>query len=547
MYSKDAREQLISGVDKIARAVKVTLGPSGRNVLIREQNGDRPFSTKDGVTVAGHMWSDNPIEMAAIEAMQNIANDSDNKAGDGTTTATVIGQAIMHEALKMPDHLNLIDVKRGMDEATKIIVEILKEKAVDIQKDHDKLKQVALISSNFDQEIADIVLQSFLVAGKQGVVNIKRSKTLETYLKVIEGMTLPVGYRSRYYVNDLKENVVRMEKAYVFVTDKKITKMTPNFKHLVLKILDELGEPLLIMCPDMDPLISDMLIRNKIEAGANICVVKTPGFGHDTVDYLQDLGIMLGKDPFLEKELDFEDIDQDKLIDYVPRCEEIVVSEQNISFKRAYLENESERELIKEKIDGRVAELRDKVDEQRTSYEQSQLQTRISRLSDGLAFINIGAVSEMEFKEKQDRIQDALYAIKSAYEEGIIPGGGAALLSISGMELESSSKNESIRYGANIIMNAIKQPFYQIIENVGIKELSPSKVMFSIDNFNAGFDGREKEFVDNMIECGIIDPKKVTRVALESAVSIASILLTTECVIIEDSQYEKPNLKMMQQ
>jgi chaperonin GroEL len=548
-YSKDAREKLLSGVDKIARAVKVTLGPSGRNVMIRNERDDRPFSTKDGVTVAGHMWSDDPIEMAAIEAMQNIANDSDNKAGDGTTTATVIGQAIMHAALKMPDHLNLIDVKRGMDEAARIIVEELKDRAINIQEDDEKLKQVAMISSNFDKEIADIVFRAFKAAGKQGVVNIKRSHTTDTYLKIIEGMNVPVGFRSVYYVNDHKENVVRMEKPYVFITNKKISKLTPNFKAMIMKILAEEEQPLLIMCPDIDPLISDKLIQNKIEAGANVCVVKTPGFGHESIDLIKDISTMLGKPAFLENEMDLEDIAEEEILNYIPRCEELVVGEHNTSFKKAYVEGDedgSKTQAIRDGIDLRVEQLRDEVKETRTQYERSKLQTRISALSDGLAFINIGAHSEPEFREKQDRIQDALHAVKSAYEEGIIPGGGAALLSLSKFELGSRSDNDSTKFGAKIVMEAIREPFFQIIRNVGLEQIESSSVQICEDLFESGFDGREKEFVNNMIDAKIIDPVKVTRVALESAVSIAGLMVTTECVIIDDEPYKKPNLKMMQ-
>lgn len=548
-YSKDAREKLLSGVDKIARAVKVTLGPSGRNVMIRNERDDRPFSTKDGVTVAGHMWSDDPIEMAAIEAMQNIANDSDNKAGDGTTTATVIGQAIMHAALKMPDHLNLIDVKRGMDEAARIIVEELKDRAINIQEDDEKLKQVAMISSNFDQEIADIVFRAFKAAGKQGVVNIKRSHTTDTYLKIIEGMNVPVGFRSVYYVNDHKENVVRMEKPYVFITNKKISKLTPNFKAMIMKILAEEEQPLLIMCPDIDPLISDKLIQNKIEAGANVCVVKTPGFGHESIDLIKDISTMLGKPAFLENEMDLEDIAEEEILNYIPRCEELVVGEHNTSFKKAYVEDDedgSKTQAIRDGIDLRVEQLRDEVKETRTQYERSKLQTRISALSDGLAFINIGAHSEPEFREKQDRIQDALHAVKSAYEEGIIPGGGAALLSLSTLRFGSKSDNDSTRFGANIVKEAICEPFFQIIRNVGIEKLDIRDVKICKDNFEVGFDGRNKEYVSSMIDAKIIDPVKVTRVALESAVSIAGLMVTTECVIIDDEPYKKPNLKMMQ-
>jgi chaperonin GroEL len=576
-YSQDARKQLLSGVEIIAKAVKTTLGPSGRNVLIRNKGENRPFSTKDGVTVAGQVSSDNPIEQVAIESLQDIANITDEGAGDGTTTATVLAEAILVEGLKDIDNYNLFDVKRGIEETMKIITDTLEANTVriDSKEDVEKLREVAMISSNYDKEIADVVFDAFGISGRQGIVNIKRSKSFDTYVKSIEGMTLPVGYISKFYANNAEGTCI-LEKPWVYITNQKINKVGPNLDYFLATAAAR-NESVLIMCAGVDPAVSEMFIRNAQQGAISLCVTRNPGFGNEQEDLLHDLGIVLGAKPFIENEgLPFEEINQEDLFDYIPRSKEVTITEHVTSFMEPYVDTtrtgwidrlserdeegnvisaptteevdeavekaKAKRDNLLSKIaqdkEDRADKLRDIISETHTQYEKSQLQTRISRLADGIAFINIGAKSTTEFLEKQARVQDALYAVKSAYQEGIVPGGGSALFSIShSLELDVKNDNASMRYGSEVLMRAIKRPMMQIIENVGV-ELSEQELDEIGLDFRKGYNARTRKIADDMIAEGVIDPKKVTRVALESAVSVASMVLTTECVIVDKDVYE---------
>lgn len=579
-YSKDAREKLLSGVEIIAKAVKTTLGPSGRNVLIRNKGESRPFSTKDGVTVAAQVSSSDPIEQVAIESLQDIANITDEGAGDGTTTATVLAEALLKNGLKNIDDHNLFDVKRGIEEAALLVVDILEKNSIDIKQDLSKLKEVAMISSNHDVEVAEVVYEAFGISGRQGIVNIKRSKSYDTYVKSIKGMTLPVGYISKFYANTPDQTCV-LEKPWVYITNKKITKVTANFDYLLGQAAEK-GEAVLIMCAGLDPLVSEMLIRNAQQGALKLCVTKNPGFGNEQEDLLRDLGTVLGAKPFIENEgIDFDDISQEDLLSYIPRSKEVTITEHATSFMEVYVDVSREtvkNELIERKTveivgekpaeivltdeeiqagieefkaereehlakieknkESRAEMLRSEVENTQTQFEKSQLQTRISRLSDGIAFINIGARSTTEFLEKQARVQDALYAVKSAFQEGIIPGGGTALYSIARqMQIGSISNNPSILYGAEVLRSALEAPMLQIIENVGVT-LDEETLSLIGESFNKGYNATTRSLEADMVAAGIIDPKKVTRVALESAVSIAAMVLTTECVIVDKEVYE---------
>jgi len=562
IYSNEARERLLSGFNIIGTAVKTTLGPSGRNVLIKNDMEQRPFSTKDGVTVAGQVHSDDSFEQIAIESVQDIANNTDAGAGDGTTTATVIAEAIFTEGLNFPEHLNLLEIKKGMDETVALIVQELQKRAIPIQNNPEKLKEVALIASNYDKEISELVYDAFKVAGRQGIVNIKRSQSYDSHMTSIEGMTLPTGFRSKYYINAENETCI-LEHPWIYSTDKKISKLSPNLEYLLTKAAED-EAALLIICPEMDYHVSEMIIRNVVQGSLKACVARTPGFGNEGADLLSDLGTILGKEPFIENvSIQFEDLPQKDLFNWLPRASEVVITENTLSVKEASGVSDTQlKQIAKQKIE-RADLLRAKITKTMTQYEKSVLQARISRLSDGIAFINIGSKSNTEFLEKQARLQDALYAIKSANEEGIIPGGGTALLSISKhLVLDSKSQNESMKYGSDVVMRAIRKPFFQIIENVtgepmkrspkGFFEILTASLIFftgvnawDYDNilsaeeindcediFNVGFNAKTKMIEGDMIKAGIIDPVKVTRVALESAASISGMLLTTECVIL---------------
>ena len=554
-YGSAARNKLKSGAESIAKAVRITLGPSGKNVLIRQKGDQAPFATKDGVTVAAQVYSEDEIEQQAIEAIQEVANNTDSGAGDGTTTAIIIAEAIFRLGDKASDEsTNYIELKRGIDVGVHEIVKRLN----DISKPCtalNKLKHVAMVSSNNDKEISDIVIDAYKVAGKQGVVNIKRSRTNETYLTTIEGMNLPTGYLSIYFITDLGNAIVELNKPYIYMTNEKITSVTDNLNKLLAIISREELE-LLIICKDMDPSVLGMLASNRQEGILKVAVCKAPGFGEEQNDYLRDLGVMIGKPVFLESEgIDFnenitiglekgknekgEDImipRADDILKFLPRSEAILITKDRLSIKGPYgLEEKVYKDIQKAKTN-RADKLRDSITNEINQYEKSIIQTRISRLTDGIAYINIGAVTDIEYNEKQARIQDALYAVKSASEEGIISGGGTALLYVSKKNI--TVQDESIQLGIDVVFGAVKEPFVQILNNVGIK-ITQEQFTEIENNYDKGIDARTGKQIKSMIKHGIIDPVKVTRVALENAASVAGMLLTTDCVIIDNEVYEK--------
>ena len=545
-YSDEARNRLLSGVRKIAKAVKGTLGPSGKNVFIRNGSDTKPFASKDGVTVAAQIGSDDYIEQAAIEAIQDAANNADNKAGDGTTTATILAEAIFELGTIMCiTNTNVIDMKKGIDYAVGKIVEELKSLSIDCKENYEQLKQVALVSSNNDEQIADVVLDAFKVAGDQGVVNIKRSRTTDTYLTTIKGMNLATGYRSPYFVNDFENDMVEFEKPYIYMTNEKITSVTDNFNAL-LQTLNEKQLPLLIICKDMDPQVLSMLVDNVTKGVLKVCVCKAPGFGEQQNEELRDLGVMLGKQPFMEHDglqfneieviIDIDNPNEDSILNYLPQSEGVMVSKNRLSVKGPIGITDKELKTIEAAKLTRADQLRKQLEKQTTTYEKAAIQSRISRLSDGIAYINIGAVNDMEFNEKQQRIQDALYAVKSASEEGIIPGGGTAFMFISKKRYRSDYVD--IQKGINVVMKAIQEPFHQILKNVGI-DLKQVHDKHYQKYWNSGINARTGIPTNDMIGEGIIDPVKVARVALENAASIAGMLLTTDCVIIDNTVYDK--------
>lgn len=550
-YSEEARKELLAGVEKIAKAVKGTLGPSGKNVLIRGHNGDnKPFATKDGVTVASTIYSKNPNEQIAIELIQDAANNADNKAGDGTTTTTILAEAIFKLGTKATaSDTNVLDLKLGIDLAVKEVIKYLTKISVKCHEDYKRLLEVALISSNNDKQIAQVVLDAFKVSGNQGVVNIKRSRTNETYLSTIKGMNISTGYRSPYYVNDHANDLVEFKNPYIYITNERISSITENFDTLLQTIMTK-KKSLLIISKDIDPAVQGMLIDN-IKNGLQVCVCKAPGFGEQQNETLRDIGTMLGFNPFLENDgNDFNElkvsikkdpatnqfIDSDILKNF-PQSEAIMATKNMLSIKGPVgITKKREKEIEKGKLT-KADQLRSLLEKQKTSYEKAELQSRISKLTDGIAFIHIGAISDIEYEDKQHRIQDTLYAVKSASEEGIVAGGGTALLHASTIHI--TAKNRFIQLGIGVVMDAISEPFKQILRNVGIK-VSPTQIKYFKDNYNFGINARTGEHSDDMIGIGIIDPLKVTRIALENAASISGMLLTTDCVVIDTSVYDEP-------
>ena len=539
LYSKEAREKLFAGILKITKAVEVTLGPSGKNVLIKDSDSGDPFATKDGVTVASYVESEDEFEMMAIELVQSVAKRADALAGDGTTTATILARSIYEACLDKIDDLNMIDVNRGIQHALARVVENLKDQIV--EPDAEILKKVAFISANHDQQIADIVYDAFAVAGNQGIVNIKESKLKESYTSSIKGMLLPIGYRSKAYINQPALATCKFKAPYVLMINKVISDVPENLGAFFSHCSDN-RIPILLICKDMAPLVAEMLIENVKEGALEICVCRSPGFGQDQSELLTDIAIYLGATPFLEEdEIQFESLSSENFINAIPRASEVNVTEQTTSIKGPLTEDEEELKRINDLTSGRADQLRDKLDKEYIdSFEKSQLQSRISRLSEGICYIHIYARTPLEYKEKQGRIQDALYAIKGASEEGVLPGGGSALLKASYEIGIEGTSNDSFNFGQEILIKAIQKPFKIIMKNVNVNFDDQPNVNDYYTVKNLGFDAKSKHTVD-MIEAGIMDPFKVTRTALESAADIAGMIMTTDCVIVKKGIYNLKN------
>ena len=535
VYGSEAREGLLRGLTIIERAVKVTLGPSGSNVLMRHKGEARPYSTKDGVTVAREVGSNDALEMMAIESVQDVANKSDEVAGDGTTTATVLAAAIFREGFKLSQDLNRLDLKRGIDKAVELIVDKLAEVSIDVEGNDEMLRQVALISSNNDHEIADLVVDAYKAAGKQGVVNIKRSRTYKTFLSTIQGMNLPMGYNSPYFVTNSDTETCEFDETYVYMSNEPLMSVSKNFNKLLETANEEMAS-LLIIVPKIDDVVTSMLVQNAMKANFKVCVCVAPDFGDEQVKTLGDIACALGKPAFILGDgIQFNDLSEDEVMQYIPKAKGVSVGLQFTSIKGVAGTKEY-RLKVREEMEKRAESLRNKIEITPTPYEKQNLNMRISRLTDGVAYINLGAYSDTEFIEKQHRVNDSLHATKNAVQEGIIPGGGTTLLSLSESVKFKGIENKSFIEGFNIVLRAIKKPFFQIIDNVGV-EICDKEIKACIDEMAFGYDARNKIFVKNMIEKGIIDPVKVTRTALQNAGSIAGMLLTTECVLVDTSVY----------
>lgn len=539
-YSDDARQQMFKGIQTIAKAVKSTLGPSGKNVLIRNHSDSKPFVTKDGVTVAGQITSDNYFEQIAIELIQDIANSSDAVAGDGTTTATILAEAMFEiglDVLKENPDINLIALNNGLQKASKKVIAMLEDIKIEC-KDEKDLYNVALISSNGDQEISQIVIDAYKVSGNQGVVNIKRSHTYDTYLTSVKGFVLDTGYRSRAYVNNEENDTVEFKNALVYFSNTKIDKVSDNLNYLLTYCSEE-QIPLLIICKDMDQPISEILIKNKFAGTIKVCVCKAPGFGQEQIDDLEDLGVFLNQEPFLENsEITFDGLDPEDIFNHLPVVKEVVVTANNIAFSELK-ESEDVLKHVEQQKQIKADKLRGELKNKQTSYEKSLLQTRISKLSEGIAYVHIGAKNDLEFTEKQHRIQDCLYAVKAAKEEGILPGGGNALLFVAHYFNKIIPQNKIEKCVNKILAYSLSEPFHRILDNAGIefKEKSDEFEFYCLKH-SEGYDATTGKIV-HLVKAGIIDPFKVVKTSFTSASSIIGLLLSTECVIIDNECYEK--------
>ena len=517
-YNWEAREGLKKGVDALANAVKVTLGPKGRNVIIDKKFG-APQITKDGVTVAKEIELKEPIENMGAQMVKEVASKTNDQAGDGTTTATVLAQAIFNTGLKnVTAGANPMELKRGIDKAVATIVENLKGQSVEINDSHEKIEQVATISANNDSEVGKVIAEAMQKVKKEGVITIEEAKGTDTYVKVVEGMQFDRGYISPYFVTDTEKMEAVYESPYILIYDKKISNMK-EFLPILEKIV-QTGRPLLIISEDVDSEALATLVVNRLRGGLKIVAVKAPGFGDRRKEMLEDIAILTGG-TVISEEKGFKL--EDATIEMLGTAEKITVDKENTTIVSGKGD--------KETISGRIAQIKAQIEKSTSDYDREKLQERLAKLAGGVAVIYVGAASEVEMKEKKDRYDDALHATRAAIEEGIIPGGGVAYIRSINSLKGVKGENEDQMIGIDIVRRALEEPLRQIASNAG-KEGSVIVNAVRKGKGDFGYNARLDQF-QNMIEAGVIDPTKVSRVALENAASIAGMLLTTECVLSE--------------
>ncbi len=523
-FNIEARELLKKGVDKLADAVKVTLGPKGRNVIIDKKFG-APLVTKDGVTVAKEVELSDALENMGAHLVKEVASKTGDDAGDGTTTATVLAQSIISVGLKnVTAGANPMDLKRGIDKAVLKVVENIKKQSQSIGDDYSKIEQVAKIAANNDAEIGKLIADAMERVRKEGVITVEESKGIETYVDLVEGMQFDRGYISPYFVTDAEKMATEMESPYVLIHDKKISSM----KELVpiLEMTHQSGRPLLVIAEDIDGEALATLVVNRLRAGLKVCAVKAPGFGDRRKEMLEDIAILTGGTVITEeKGMKLEDT----TLEMLGRAEKISVNKDNTTIVNGAGESSN--------ISARVAQIKKQIETTTSDYDREKLQERLAKLSGGVAVLYVGASSEVEMKEKKARVDDALHATRAAVEEGIVPGGGVAYLrSISVLE-GLKGENEDETTGIEIVKRSIEEPLRQIVFNAGLEgAVIVQKVKDGKGDF--GYNARTAQF-QNLYESGVIDPAKVTRIALENAASIAGMFLTTECVLVEEKE-DKP-------
>ncbi len=529
LFEKDARDKLKSGVDKLANAVKVTLGPKGRNVVIDKKYG-APQITKDGVTVAKEIELEDAIENMGAQMTKEVASKTADQAGDGTTTATVLAQAIVGPGLKtLASGANPMDLKRGIDKAVKVVVEGLKSISENVGKDNKKIEQVATISANNDFEIGKMIADAMVKVTTEGVITVEEAKGTETYVDVVEGMQFDRGYLSPYFVTNSETMEAELENPFILIYDKKISNMRELLP--ILEKTAQAGRPLLIVAEEVEGEALATLVVNKLRGTLRVAAVKAPGFGDRRKEMLKDIAILTGGISISEEQgYKLENAD----FTYLGQAEKITIDKDNTTIVNGKGE--------KDQIVARVNEIKAQIEKTTSDYDREKLQERLAKLSGGVAVIYVGAATEVEMKEKKDRVDDALHATRAAVEEGIVPGGGVAYLRASvGLE-KLKGENDDENTGIQIIRRAIEEPLRTIVANAGLEgSVVVQKVKEGKGDF--GFNARTNEYED-LKKAGVIDPTKVSRVALENAASIASMLLTTEAVIV-DKKEDKPAMPAM--
>ena len=529
-FDIEAREGIKRGVDALANAVKVTLGPKGRNVIIGKSFG-APQVTKDGVTVAKEIELKDNLENMGAQMVKEVASKTNDLAGDGTTTATILAQSIVNEGLKnVAAGANPMDLKRGIDKAVTSVVQDLEKQSVEIGSASDKILQVASISANNDLAIGTLITEAFEKVGKEGVITVEEAKGTETYVDVVEGMQFDRGYISPYFVTDSEKMEADLETPQILITDKKISVMKDLLP--ILEPVAQSGKPLLIIAEDIDGEALATLVVNKLRGSLKIAAVKAPGFGDRRKAMLEDIAILTGG-TVISEERGFNL--ESATLDMLGTAEKVTIDKDNTTIVNGSGKSKD--------IKDRVNQIKAQIESTTSDYDKEKLQERLAKLSGGVAVLYVGAPSEVEMKEKKDRVDDALNATRAALEEGIVAGGGVALLN-SGSEFDKiKSSNSDEATGIQIINKAIEAPLRIIVENSGEEgSVVMSKVLEGNRNF--GYDAKEGKFVD-MLKNGIIDPKKVVRVALENAASVAGMILTTECALVDIKEETPPQIPPM--
>ena len=528
IYDIKAREALKKGADALANAVKVTLGPKGRNVIIEKSYG-APVVTKDGVTVAKEVELKDSVENMGAQMLKEVASKTADLAGDGTTTATVLAQAIMTTGLKnVTAGANPMDLKRGIDKAVEAVIENLKKQTKEIGDSSEKIEQVAAISANNDAFIGKLIAEAMSKVKKEGVITIEEAKGIETTVKVVEGMQFDRGYISPYFVTDTEKMEAVYENPYILIYDKKISVMKDLLP--VLEKVAQSGRALIIISEDVDGEALATLVVNKIRGALKVAAVKAPGFGDRRKEMLEDIAILTGGTVISEeKGYKLEDAS----LDYLGLAEKVTIDKENTTIVSGKGD--------KKAIDGRIAQIKAQIEKSTSDYDKEKLQERLAKLAGGVAVIYVGAASEVEMKEKKDRFDDALHATRAAIEEGIIPGGGVAYLRAIPAVGSVKGDNEDEDTGIAIVLRALEEPLRQIVENAGLEgSVVVQKVKEGKDDY--GYNARTDKY-ENLYEAGVIDPTKVARIAIENAASIAGMMLTTECVLseIKEDKPEMPN------
>ena len=523
LFDEAARQAILRGVAKLSRAVTATLGPKGRNVVLDKKFGS-PTVTKDGVTVAKEIELEDPYENMGAQMVREVASKTSDAAGDGTTTATVLAESIYREGLKfVTSGANPIGVQRGIGKAVAAAVEHLDKIAKKV-KDKEEIKQVATVSANWDNTIGEIIADAMDKVGKDGTITVEEAKSIETTLDVVEGMQFDKGYLSPYFVTNAETMETRLEDAYILIYEKKISSLKDLLP--LLEKIAKVGKPLLIVAEEVEGEALATLVVNKLRGTLNVCAVKAPGFGDRRKAMCEDIAILTGG-KFMSEDLGIKL--ENLTLDDLGRAKSVVIDKENTTIVEGGGKSSD--------IQGRVNQIRRQIEETTSDYDREKLQERLAKLAGGVAVINVGAATESEMKEKKARVEDALHATRAAVEEGIVPGGGVALLRCVGAIEAVKSDNDDERIGVDIVKRAIESPTRALADNAGVEGsvvVQEIKRRKGNDGYNVG-----TGVYEDLVKAGVVDPKKVTRTALQNAASIAGLLLTTECLVTEIPEKEK--------